>query len=116
MSLPLCLLTIWYYRYALTLHITKPDPAFSWHSELNTSLGTTTWNHDSEPTKSIWSPLIANDLADLKNSIHKTIQNHLSFRLWHWFREQVTQVCQGPLFGYPYCVAGDSLPATVVTY
>ena len=52
-SLPLCSLTIWYYRYALTLHIAKPDPAFSWHSELNTSLGTTTRNHGSEPTKSI---------------------------------------------------------------
>ena len=55
-SLPLCLLTIWYYCYALTLHIAKPDLAFSWHSELNTSLGTTTRNHDSEPTKSIRSP------------------------------------------------------------
>ena len=42
MSLPLFLLTIWYYRYALTLCITKPDPAYAWHSELNTSLGTTT--------------------------------------------------------------------------
>ena len=52
-SLPLCSLTIWYYRYALTLHIDKPDPAYAWHSELNTSLGTTTRNHDSEPTKSI---------------------------------------------------------------
>ena len=52
-SLPLCSLTIWYYRYALTLHIAKPDPAYAWHSELNTSLGTTTRNHDSEPTKSI---------------------------------------------------------------
>ena len=38
------------------------------------------------------------------------------FRLWHRFREQVTQVCQGPLFAYPYRAAGDSLPATVVTY
>ena len=55
-SLPLCSLTIWSYRYALTLPITEPDPAFSWHSELNTSLGTTTRNHDSEPPKSIWSP------------------------------------------------------------
>ena len=43
-SLPLCSLTIWYYRYALTLLIAKPDPAHAWHSELNTSLGTTTWN------------------------------------------------------------------------
>ena len=55
-SLPLCSLTIWYYRYALTLHIAEPDPAFSWHSELNTSLGTTTRNHDSVPPKSIPSP------------------------------------------------------------
>ena len=47
-SLPLCSLTNWYYRYALTLPIAKPDPAFSWHSELNTSLGTTIRNHDSE--------------------------------------------------------------------
>ena len=38
------------------------------------------------------------------------------FRLWHRFREQVTQVRQGPLFGYPYRVAGDSLPAMEVTY
>ena len=52
-SLPLCSLTIWYYRYALSLHIAEPDPAFSWHSELNTSLGTTTRNHDSEQPKSI---------------------------------------------------------------
>ena len=52
-SLPLCSLTIWYYRYALTLPIAEPDPAFSWHSELNTSLGTTTRNHGSEPPKSI---------------------------------------------------------------
>ena len=52
-SLPLCSLTIWYYHYALTLHIAKPDPVYAWHSELNTSLGTTTRNHDSEPTKSI---------------------------------------------------------------
>ena len=44
------------------------------------------------------------------------IQNRLTFRLWHRFREQVTQVRQGPLFGYPYRAAGDSLPATVVTY
>ena len=43
-SLPLCSLTIWYYRYALTLCIAKPDPAYAWHSELNTSLGTTTRN------------------------------------------------------------------------
>ena len=43
-SLPLCSLTIWYYRYTLTLCIAKPDPAYSWHSELNTSLGTTTRN------------------------------------------------------------------------
>ena len=52
-SLPLCSLTICYYRYALTLHTAKPDPVVPWHSELNTSLGTTTRNHDSEPTKSI---------------------------------------------------------------
>ena len=52
-SLPPCSLTILYYRYALTLHIAKPDPAYAWHSELNTSLGTTTRNHDSEPTKLI---------------------------------------------------------------
>ena len=52
-SLPLCSLTIWYYRYALTLHTAKPDPAYAWHSELNTSLRTTTRNHNSEPTKSI---------------------------------------------------------------
>ena len=44
---------ILYYRYALTLPIAKPDPASAWHSELNTSLGTTTQNHDSEPPKSI---------------------------------------------------------------
>ena len=43
-SLPLCSLTMWYYRYALTLRITKPDPAYAWHSELNTSLGTPTRN------------------------------------------------------------------------
>ena len=43
-SLPLCSLTIWYYRYALTLCIAKPDPAYAWHSELNMSLGTTTRN------------------------------------------------------------------------
>ena len=43
-SLPLCSLTIWYYCYALTLHIAEPDPAYAWHSELNTSLGTTTRN------------------------------------------------------------------------
>ena len=55
-SLPLCLLTIWYYRYALTLPIAEPDPAFSCHSELSMSLGTTTRNHDSEPPKSIRSP------------------------------------------------------------
>ena len=55
-SLPLCSLTIWYYRYALTLHIAKPDPAYAWNSELNTTLGTTTRNHEWEPTKSIRSP------------------------------------------------------------
>ena len=55
-SLPLCSLTIWCYRYALMLPIAEPDLAFSWHSELNTSLGTTTRNHDSEPHKSIRSP------------------------------------------------------------
>ena len=56
MSLPLCSLTNWYYCYALTLPIAKPDPAFSCHSELNselnTSLGTTIRNHDLEPPKS----------------------------------------------------------------
>ena len=52
-SLPLCSLTIWYYRYALSLRIAKPGPAYTWHSELNTSLGTTTRNHNSESTKSI---------------------------------------------------------------
>ena len=41
---PPCSLIILYYRYALTLHIAKPDPASAWHSELNTSLGTTTRN------------------------------------------------------------------------
>ena len=48
-SLPPCSLTIWYYRYALTLCIAKPDPACAWHSGLNMSLGTTTWNHNLEP-------------------------------------------------------------------
>ena len=48
-SLRLCSLTIWYNCYALTLHMAEPDPAYAWHSELNTSLGTTTRNHDSEP-------------------------------------------------------------------
>ena len=43
-SLPLCSLTILYYRYALSLRIAKPDPAYAWHSELNTSLETTTRN------------------------------------------------------------------------
>ena len=43
-SLPPCSLTIGYYRYALTLCIAKPDPAYAWHSELNTSLGTITRN------------------------------------------------------------------------
>ena len=52
-SLPLCSLTILYNRYALTLHIAKPDPAYAWHLEQNTSLGTTTRNHDSEPTNSV---------------------------------------------------------------
>ena len=55
-SLPLCSLTIWYYRYALTLLIAEPNPAYARHPELNTSLGTTTRNHDLEPTKSIRSP------------------------------------------------------------
>ena len=41
---PPCLLTIWYYRYALTLCIAKPDPAYARHLELNTSLRTTTRN------------------------------------------------------------------------
>ena len=45
-SFPLCLLTIWDYRYALSLRITKPDPASAWHSELKTSLGTTTRNYN----------------------------------------------------------------------
>ena len=35
-SLPPCLLTIWYYRYALTLCIANPDLEYAWHSELNT--------------------------------------------------------------------------------
>ena len=48
-SLPLCLLTSWYFRYALTLHIAKPGPAYAWHSEPEHI----TWNHNSEPTKSI---------------------------------------------------------------
>ena len=43
-SIPLCSLTIWYYRYALTLCIAKPDPPYASHSELNMSLGTTTRN------------------------------------------------------------------------
>ena len=47
-SLPLCSLTIWYYRYALTLCIAKPDPAYAWHSELNTSLRTTTRNQPNQ--------------------------------------------------------------------
>ena len=55
-SLPLCSLTNWYYRSAINIPIAKPDPAFSCHSELNselnTSLGTTIRNHDSEPPKS----------------------------------------------------------------
>ena len=116
MSLPLCLLTIWYYHYALSLRIAKSDPASAWHSELNTSLRTTARNHNSEPTKSIRSPGSANDPADLNNSIGKTIQNRLTVRLWHRFHKQVAQVRQGPLFGYSYRAAGDSLPATVITY
>ena len=47
-SLPLCSLTIWYYCYALTLRIAKPDPTHGWHLELNTSLGTTTWNQPNQ--------------------------------------------------------------------
>ena len=37
-------------------------------------------------------------------------------RLWHQFHKQVAQVRQGPLFGYPYRAAGDSLSAMVITY
>ena len=47
-SLPLCSLTIWYYRYALTRRIAKPDPTHAWHLELNTSLGTTTRNQPNQ--------------------------------------------------------------------
>ena len=43
-SRPLFSLTSWYYRYALTLRIAKPEPAYAWHSELNMSLRTTTRN------------------------------------------------------------------------
>ena len=43
-SLPLCSLTIWYYHYAITLRIAEPDPVYAWHSELHTSLITTTRN------------------------------------------------------------------------
>ena len=49
MSLPLYSLTSWYYRYALILHITKPGPAYAWHSEPEH----VTRNHNSEQTKSI---------------------------------------------------------------
>ena len=48
-SLPLCSLTRPYYCYSLTLHITKPDPAYAWHSEPEH----VTRNHNLEPTKSI---------------------------------------------------------------
>ena len=51
-SLPLCSLTSWYYRYALTLRIAKTDPVYAWHSEPEH----VTRNHNSEPTKSIQSP------------------------------------------------------------
>ena len=49
MTLPLCSLTSWYYRYAITPHIAKPGLAYAWHSEPEH----VTWNHNLEPTKSI---------------------------------------------------------------
>ena len=87
-SLPLCLLTIWYYRYALSLHIAKPDPASAWHSELNTSLGTTTRNHNqidsscsSElPLSSRFSSLLAVNLESQvseKSFLHCSLSNFL---------------------------------------
>ena len=48
-NLPLWLLTSRYYCYAITPHIAKPGPAYTWHSEPEH----VTRNHDSEPTKSI---------------------------------------------------------------
>ena len=44
MALPLCLLTSWYYCYAITPHITKPVWRTPGIRNLNTSLGTTTRN------------------------------------------------------------------------
>ena len=54
-SLPLCSLTIWYYCYALSLCIAKPDQVYAWHSGLITSLRTTTWN---KPNRFAFIPLI----------------------------------------------------------
>ena len=61
-SLPLCSLTIWYYQYALSLRIVKPDPASAWHAELNTSLGTTTRNHNQIDSSLIFKPYITSNL------------------------------------------------------
>ena len=48
-DLPLWSLTNWYYRYDLTPCIAKPGPAYTWHSESEH----VTWNHNSEPPKSV---------------------------------------------------------------
>ena len=57
-----------------------------------------------------------NDPGNRIKLIRKPIQKRLKIRLWHQSCEQVTQVCQSPLFGYLYRAAGDNLPTAVVAY
>ena len=54
LGLVVIFLSLWsvtsqYYHYAITLHIAKPGPAYTWHSEPEH----VTWNHNLEPTKSV---------------------------------------------------------------
>ena len=66
-TLPLWSLTSWYYRYAITPHIAKPGPAYTWHSEPEH----VTWNHNSEPTKSVQNQYLVVQFIQRTNAQYK---------------------------------------------
>ena len=77
-SPPLCSLTIWYYRYALTLCIAKPDLASASHSELNMSHGTTTRNQPNQ-----FGERNNSSMGKMKNSLSILNQFRVIFTLDH---------------------------------
>ena len=70
-DLPLWLLTNWYYHYDLTPRVAKPGPAYTWHSEPEHI----TWNHNSEPRKSVREQRLQQIFDGVSAEIHEQLRN-----------------------------------------